>query len=236
MWYNCFKWNGNSVFHPPKTGTCNSKIVPNSPSRKACSYPMSNQFNQSSDERLSALIHAAKGGDQQAFEDLLDLYAPLIDSMARQFVNTLSMAFDREDLRQEAVLCFFHALMHFDEQKTAMPFGAYAKLCIRNGLISYWRSHQKGERTVLLEDVMPEGTAEDLGNPAESLIERENFLALYQLVCKELSDYENRIWWMYLSGRTAKEIAAQLGKDEKSVQNAVYRIRRKLRTVIPNSN
>jgi len=197
---------------------------------------MSNQSNNRSENRLSNLLCAAKGGDQQAFEELLDLYAPLIDSMARQFVNTLSMAFDREDLRQEAILCFFHALMHFDEQKTAMPFGAYAKLCIRNGLISYWRAHQKGEKTVLLEDVMPNGTHEERENPAQTLIERENFLSLYQLICKELSEYENRIWWMYLSGRTAKEIATQVGKDEKSVQNAIYRIRRKLRAVIPYSN
>lgn len=198
---------------------------------------MSNTFDSESEKRLSALIQAAKNGDQQAFEELLDLYAPLIDSMARQFVNTLSMAFDREDLRQEAVLCFFHAMMHFDEQKTNMPFGAYAKMCIRNGLISYWRTHQKkGEQTVLLEDVMPDGTAEEVANPAQSLIERENFLSLYSLVCRELSEYENRIWWMYLSGRTAKEIAAQLEKDEKSVQNAIYRIRKKLRAVIPNSN
>ena len=197
---------------------------------------MSNKFDSESEKRLSALIQAAKNGDQQAFEDLLDLYAPLIDSMARQFVNTSSMAFDREDLRQEAILCFFHALMHFDEQKTAMPFGAYAKLCIRNGLISYWRLHRKGEQTVLLEDEML-ASAEDVDeNPAQSLIERENFLMLYQRISGELSDYENRIWWIYLSGRTAKEIAEQLGKDEKSVQNAIYRIRRKLRAVIPNSN
>ena len=80
------------------------------------------------------------------------------------------------------------------------------------------------------------GTADVDENPAQSLIERESFLMLYQLISGELSDYENRIWWMYLSGRTAKEIAEQMGKDEKSVQNAIYRIRRKLRSVIPNSN
>ena len=197
---------------------------------------MSKDFNPVSEQQLPALLQAAKNGDQAAFEALLDMYAPLIDSMARQFVNTLSMAFDREDLRQEAVLCFFHALMHFDQDKTAMPFGAYAKLCIRNGLISYWRAQQKNGNTVLLEEEMLAATQPTEENPADTLIEEENYLALYQQVRRELSGYENRIWWMYLSGRTAKEIAAQLGKDEKSVQNAIYRIRRKLRAVIPNSN
>ena len=197
---------------------------------------MSNKFGSASENQLSALLAAAKGGDQQAFEALLDLYAPLIDSMARQFVNTLSMAFDREDLRQEAVLCFFHALMHFDEQKTRMSFGAYAKLCIRNGLISYWRTHKKGEPTIFLEEQDLNHANDPQADLADKLIEEEAYLALYQTVRAELSDYENRIWWMYLSGRTAKEIAAALKKDEKSVQNAVYRIRRKLRTVISNPN
>ena len=210
------------------------KIHIPTPSRKACSHSMSNNSDHAPEKQLSALLQAAKSGNQQAFEDLLDLYAPLIDSMARQFVNTLSMAFDREDLRQEAILCFFHALMHFDESKTTMPFGAYAKMCIRNGLISYWRSH-KGEQPILLEDGMLEAVTKE-ENPAQTLIDQESFLSLYQLVRGELSDYENRIWWLYLSGLTAREIAEQLGKDEKSVQNAIYRIRRKLRAVIPNSN
>ena len=197
---------------------------------------MSNKFDPVPDNRLSLLLEAAKNNDQQAFEKLLDLYAPLIDSMTHQFVNTLSTAFDREDLRQEAVLCFFHALMHFEEGKTAMPFGAYAKLCIRNGLISYWRARKKDGQVVLLEDEMLPNTEESNDDPAQSLIEKESYLTLSRLVQGALSAYENRIWWLYLSGRTAKEIATQLGKDEKSVQNAIYRIRRKLRTVIPYSN
>lgn len=197
---------------------------------------MSNKFDPAPEKQLSALIQSAKNGNQQAFEDLLDLYAPLIDSMTRQFVNTLSMAFDREDLRQEAILCFFHALMHFDEQKSPMSFGAYAKLCIRNGLISYWRTQKKDGQTVLLEEAMLAGSSDAEENLADRLIEEENYLSLYRLVQGELSDYENRIWWMYLSGRTAKEIAARMKKDEKSVQNAIYRIRQKLRTVLSDSN
>jgi RNA polymerase sporulation-specific sigma factor len=187
------------------------------------------------ENRLSLLIKEAKNNDQLAFEKLLDLYAPLIDSMTHQFVNTLSTAFDREDLRQEAILCFFHALMHFDEEKTAMTFGAYAKLCIRNGLISYWRARKKDGQIVLLDDEMLQSD-ERTEDPAQSLIEQESYLTLSRTVQRELSEYENRIWWLYLSGRTAREIAAQLGKDERSVQNAIYRIRRKLRTVIPYSN
>ncbi|MBE6602084.1 MAG: sigma-70 family RNA polymerase sigma factor [Ruminococcaceae bacterium] len=215
---------------------CEKHKITLSPSRKACSNSMSNKFDPASEKQLSALLQAAKNGNQQAFEDLLDLYAPLIDSMTRQFVNTLSMAFDREDLRQEAILCFFHALMHFDGEHSSMSFGAYAKLCIRNGLISYWRTQKKSGQTVLLEEAMLEESSNVEGTPADRLIEEENYLSLYRLVQGELSEYENRIWWMYLSGRTAKEIAAHMEKDEKSVQNAIYRIRKKLRTVLSASD
>ena len=62
----------------------------------------------------------------------------------------------------------------------------------------------------------------------------EAYTELYLRIRAALSTYENQIWWLYHSGRTAKEIAGVLGKSEKSIQNAIYRIRRKLRTEIPN--
>ena len=74
-------------------------------------------------------------------------------------------------------------------------------------------------------------TADD-SNPAKRLMDEEAYLALYRKVKQTLSDYENRIWWLYLSGRTAKDIADALQTEEKSVQNALYRIRKKLRSEI----
>ena len=47
-----------------------------------------------------------------------------------------------------------------------------------------------------------------------------------------LSDYEYVIWHNYMSGKTAKEIAATMGKNERSISNAIYRIRRKLRDLL----
>ena len=197
---------------------------------------MSNPIAAIPDSELCSLIQEAQNGDQKAFESLLERYEPLIQSLIRQFVNPASSAFDAEDLRQEAVLCFLRAVERYDACEGVSTFGTFAKHCMRNGLISYWRAHGKGEQTVLLEDVMSANAEDTEGNPASRFIEQENYLLLCQRVCDELSAYENRIWWLFLSGRTAKEIAAMLGKDEKSVQNAIYRIRRKLRSVIPNAD
>lgn len=185
---------------------------------------------------LLALICAAQGGDQDAFETLLDRYAPLIDSMVQSHLpHGASSVQDREDFRQEAILAFYRALMRYETAQNEVQFGLFAKLCIKNALYSHLRKLKNQKQTLLLEDeaVMSEVCPES--DPASRLLEQEAYTELSRLIHDVLSEYENQIWWLYLSGRTAKEIADRLGKDEKSVQNAVYRIRKKLRTVIPYS-
>jgi RNA polymerase sigma factor (sigma-70 family) len=103
-------------------------------------------------------------------------------------------------------------------------------------LISYLRSQKRHENVVLLEDSSDEEQEFcDDDDPAKRLVEEESYLALSRRIHDALSPFENQIWWLYLSGRTAGEIAEQLGTNEKAVQNAVYRIRKKLRAVIPCS-
>ena len=68
--------------------------------------------------------------------------------------------------------------------------------------------------------------AEDL---AARLVEDESFRQLCRTVRGQLSDLENRVWWPYVTGVSVSEIARDLGRDERSVHNAIYRIRRKLR-------
>ena len=89
-----------------------------------------------------------------------------------------------------------------------------------------------------LEEPIAPSTPEEPGeddDPAKRLVEEESYLALSRRIHDVLSPFENQIWWPYLSGRTAGEIAKQVGSNEKAVQNAIYRIRKKLRAVIPYS-
>jgi len=197
---------------------------------------MRNTTSPPPSEDQKRLIALAQEGDQTAFEELLDSYAPLIDSMTGRFSAPHASLLDREDLRQEAVLGFYRAIMHFDTERQNIQFGVYAKECIRNGLISYLRSQKRHENVVLLEDSSDEEQEiSDDDDPAKRLVEEESYLALSRRIHDALSPFENQIWWPYLSGRTAGEIADQLGTNEKAVQNAVYRIRKKLRAVIPYS-
>jgi DNA-directed RNA polymerase specialized sigma24 family protein len=66
-------------------------------------------------------------------------------------------------------------------------------------------------------------------DPARLVEEDERFERLCRTVRGHLSDYENRVWWQYVAGVSVADIAEGLGKDERSVHNAIYRIRRKLR-------
>ena len=189
--------------------------------------------NQQTQSLLNALICRARQNDDEAFEELLGRYTPLIENMTSQFTALCGQSEDREDLRQEAILGFYKALTRYNTDQTEVQFGLYAKECIRNRLTSYLRSLKKHEQVRLLEDEESEMLEDTEQDPANRIVEQETYLALYNRIRNTLSDYENRVWWMYLSGRTAAEIASGLGKDEKSVQNAIYRIRRKLRSVIP---
>ena len=184
---------------------------------------------------LRSLIQSAQNGDQDAFEELLDRYTPLIDSMVynQRIVQDLTVQ-DCEDHRQEAVLAFYRALMHYDTAQNEVQFGLFAKLCIKNALYSHLRK-LKRRQDLLLEDQTGAICEDPEGDPANRVMAEESYLELSRTIHDVLSEYENQIWWLYLSGRTAKEIADHLGRDERSVQNAVYRIRKKLRTVIPYS-
>ena len=223
--YNCFKFPFFSVQA--------ESFFASTPIKKGFRSNMSKQKQLSSDPTLLSLIVKAQGGDQSAFEDLLDRYAPLIDSMVHSVSADNFSVQDREDLRQEALIAFFRALTHYNTAQSEVQFGLYAKLCIKNALYSHLRRLKDQRNTLSLED---EHLSEiDNADPASRLMEEEGYLELSRVIHDALSEYENKIWWLYLSGRTAVEIANALDKDEKSVQNAIYRIRKKLRAVIPNS-
>ena len=177
------------------------------------------------------LINAARAGDEGAFEALLEAYEPLIDKMSRSFAKIADNAESEEDLRQEACIAFYKAVQSYDSTQAEVAFGLYAKFCVRNRLISYTRKLRHHEAVVPLEERIK--TEEDL---IEGVVAQEAYMELYRRIEAVLSPYESHVWWLYLSGQTTGVIATQLGKDERSVQNAVYRIRKKLRTALhPNS-
>ena len=181
---------------------------------------------------LSALLAHAKAGDQEIFATLLSRYSPLIESRLSRIRTANMTEQDVEDLRQEAYVSFHRALMHYDIEQHEVEFGLYAKICIDNGLYSAMRSMKHLTRAPLLPLDAIEEHADDSTDPSEHLIEQEKFNALYAHIEATLSPLENRIWRLYIVGQPTSVIAAAVGKDEKSIHNAVYRIRTKLRATL----
>ncbi len=178
---------------------------------------------------LRARLLRLRAQDHSAFDELLDEYNPLICSEVSRHGEGLGSE-DIEDLRQLALLALYRAALAFDLEQGEVEFGLYAKICISNALVSQLRIIRRRAQEISTDFMGSlELGAED---PAARIVEQEAFDTLYDRIRTLLSPYENRVWSMYIAGRSSGEIARLLQKDSHSVENAVYRIRQKLRAAL----
>ena len=184
-------------------------------------------------ESVRPLLEAAQRGSCEACDRLLIRYRPLLRSLCSKFELENMSQQDREDLREEAERIFLCAVSTYDLSQNAVAFGLYAKICLRNGLVSELRRFQRRRRL----DVVPVSEEmADEDDPARHVAEEERFRQLYETVRSKLSPFENRVWWLFVSGMSYADIARRVGRDERSVYNAIYRIRRKLRDVVDDAH
>ncbi len=183
-------------------------------------------------DRATDLICRFRAGDEASFDELLSRYQPLIESLVTKFSGEESSATSREDLRQEAAVAFYRSVLSYDLEQSDVEFGLYAKICLSNALISKLRARKNPVEEISYDSKGEIELAGESEDPAERLLEEERLRALYAVIRENLSEFEYRVWNLYLSGKTAKEIGRVVGRDEKSIANAIYRIRKKLRTVL----
>ena len=190
---------------------------------------MKNVDKDSNRQELQARIREIRDGNQEAFLRLLADYTPLIVAQVTRYATDVSEQ-DREDLYQEARWALYRSALNYDMEQTDVEFGLFAKICISNALVSQLRNIARRPQVIRAEDVWAqEEGAED---PTRSVLARESAEALSAKIRALLSPYENSVWWQYVAGRSVTEIAANLKKTPHSVENAVYRIRQKLRRAI----
>ena len=178
-------------------------------------------------ELLSLLIDARSGGDA-AFSELVKRYSPLISSLVYSFSRGMCDS-DRDEVNQEALLAFSSAVRSYDPLYGNVTFGLYAKNCITNRLISAVSRRREGPEIVPLPEYDAFLVADD---PGKAAADRESLAELRKLIRSSLSDYENDVWWSYYDGVPIGKIAEKTGKTRKSVENAVYRIKTKLRRIL----
>ncbi len=186
---------------------------------------------QNNKDEIKMLLSLVKDGNQQAFVSLLSRYKPLIDSAVAKFSSDDAYSLYREDLRQEASVVFYNAILAYDIEQNEVEFGLFAKICIQNALVSVLRKLQR-RGAEPIEELSELLFCAECDEPSSKLLEEERLKSIYSVIRKNLSDFEYSVWQMYVSGKGAAQIAQDLDTDIKSVTNAIYRIRKKLRGLL----
>ena len=186
-----------------------------------------------SEKETLRLLILAKEGDEASFASLADKFKPLLEAAVAQYRAEL-LPQDIEELYQEALVAFHSAVKSYDPSYKNVSFGLYAKICVNKAIISalraIWRRSQ-ADFLPLDEVVESQGALKEF-DPASELIDRENAAELSRRISEHLSEYENRVWWLYFSGLSSTQIAQVVGRSPKSVGNALCRIRQKLRALL----
>ena len=171
-----------------------------------------------------AQIHAARNGNEAALAAIIAKSMPMIRGYSRKAV---SPGLDFEDAMQEGLIGLFAAIEHYDPEKTA-AFPTYAATCVYNAIFSAKRAAGRKKHAPLNQSVpLPE--SQSIPGPEDEAIASEMASITMERVKTRLSALEKQVLRLHLKGYTYSEIAVRLGKGTKTVDNALARIRRKLR-------
>ncbi|MGI6261781.1 MAG: sigma-70 family RNA polymerase sigma factor [Acutalibacteraceae bacterium] len=183
--------------------------------------------NDSSD--FDKLAEQARQGDGDAFAQLFLSLLPLIGSKVSRLAPQLRG--ERDDLLQEGAIGLMDAVAHYDSAN-GTPFQAYASVCIEHRILSALRAQSRQKNLPLNESVplddLESSTAFSSADPEDVFFGRERLQHVLHAVQTRLSPLERQVLEGYLGGRSYREVASRLGLTEKSVDNALQRIRRKL--------
>ncbi len=200
-----------------------------------------NDYAQTSDEEL---IVRLREGESPITDFIMDKYKNLVRSKAKAM---FILGADNEDLIQEGMIGLFKAIRDYDSGRDA-SFFTFADLCVSrqmytavqaagrqkhtplNTYVSLYSnmSDAEGEEAVLVEALR---SAVDK-SPEELFFDKENVNALEEKIDNTLSPFEKQVLDLYVTGMSYVQIAKVLGKDEKSTDNALQRVKSKIKKEI----
>ena len=173
------------------------------------------------------LLWGVCAGDDSAFALLCERYDKLLKGAVSRFSVGLCEA-DIAELEQEAKIAFFRAAQDY-RSSAEVTFGLYARVCVRNALVTWYRKKNRKMVFCSLEDHIDSllgGFAEE---PYAAVSAAESLAGMYRRIASVLSPYERQVFSLHLEGESAARIGERLGKTEKSVYNATARMLAKLR-------
>lgn len=182
-------------------------------------------------ETIEQMLSALQKGESGAFTQIRAQYDALLSSMANKCLTVYHYDAEYDDLMQEASLALYKAAQTFDITQSEVSFGLYAKICIRNRLISAGRKlsrQRKHDRAVKLRRY-PDRTQKRYAEFAQ-------FGDFAQVIDAAFSDFEKSVFTLYLQGCSYKEMALELDKNEKSIDNAICRMKSKLKKLFLHGN
>ncbi len=194
------------------------------------------EYENMTDEEV---VEIARGGDVDAQEYLINKYKNYVRAKARTY---FLLGGDKEDLVQEGMIGMYKAIRDFRSDKLS-SFRAFAELCITRQIITAIKTatrqkhiplnsyvslnkpiyDEDSDRTLL--DVI---TGNKMTDPEELMISREEFSDIESKMGEILSTLEWQVLVYYLEGKSYQEIADELGRHVKSIDNALQRVKRKL--------
>jgi len=200
-------------------------------------------FNELSDEQLQSL---AVSGNMDAEEELIQRYSMVVKARARAY---FLVGGESEDLIQEGMIGLVSAIRNYSPEGGA-SFRTYAELCIKRRLYSAIRASYS-KKNVSIDDCLSlespffdENQADTLNvlhhafqrGPEDEIIDRENTNDFWENFLSCLSKLEAEILGFYLKGLSYQEIASEINRPAKSIDNAVQRVRKKLAQFISSGD
>lgn len=193
-------------------------------------------YTRYTDEELIAIL---RGGEQEVIDFIIEKYKPMVRQKARVLYL---VGGEQDDLIQEGMIGLFKAVRDYRSEKDA-SFRTFAQLCVDRQIYHAIQSSNRQKHQPLNSYVsMNSEEWEDevytmfQQSPENIVIAQENALHLENTIRRQLSSFENQVLEMYLDGDNYLVIADKLGKTPKSIDNALQRIRGKVKECVRAKN
>ena len=175
------------------------------------------------------IIALAKKGDNEALNLVISKYRTAVEAAVSKISDP---PIEREDFIQEGMIGLLAAVRSFDLSRE-IAFSTYCYTCVNNSLQTALRKAYR-KKAIPQSILVPleEGflnSKQTVLSAEESFLAQESVSLLTELLEKELSKFENTVLRMHIAGCSYKEIAEKLGKTPKAVDNALVRVRNKLK-------
>ena len=186
-------------------------------------------------DKDSELIYLINEGNEEERKALYNKYNPFIKSVVSKMVKYCkNTGLEENDLYQEGMLGLTNAIKNYDETKDN-KFYTYAKTCIEKKIISAIVAskrikHRAMNESIFIDDA--DNSIFKIDGPEEMIIDIENETEMLNNIRNELTDFEDQVLLLKIGGLKKKEISEVLERDDKAVDNALQRIRVKVRKII----